>query len=69
MQIQFFNVCYKTLGKSKRANALVGTVEKATENFITKGEEIAYENPDIKQEMLSAVQEVRITGLCGYFNK
>uniref|UniRef100_A0A6M2DL37 Putative alpha-catenin n=1 Tax=Xenopsylla cheopis TaxID=163159 RepID=A0A6M2DL37_XENCH len=52
----------KKKGKSKRANALVGTVEKATENFITKGEEIAYENPDIKQEMLSAVQEVRITG-------
>lgn len=37
-------------------------VEKATENFIERGEQIANENPDIKQEMLLAVGEVRITG-------
>lgn len=41
---------------------MVAAVEKATENFIEKGELIAYENPDIKQEMLSAVEEVRKTG-------
>lgn len=41
---------------------MVAAVEKATENFIEKGEMIAYENPDIKQEMLSAVEEVRKTG-------
>nr|XP_022914685.1 catenin alpha isoform X3 [Onthophagus taurus] len=52
----------KKKGKSKRANALVSTVEKATENFIQKGEQIAYENKDITQEMLSAVDEVRKTG-------
>lgn len=52
----------KKKGKSKRANALVGTVEKATQNFIEKGEQIAYENPDITQEMLAAVEEVRKTG-------
>lgn len=52
----------KKKGKSKRANALVQTVEKATENFIEKGEQIAYENPDITQEMLVAVDEVRKTG-------
>lgn len=52
----------KKKGKSKRANALVQTVEKATENFIEKGEQIAYENPDITQEMLAAVDEVRKTG-------
>lgn len=40
----------------------MAAVEKATENFIEKGEIIAYENPDIKQEMLSAVEEVRKTG-------
>lgn len=40
----------------------MGTVEKATENFIEKGEIIAYENPDITQEMLAAVEEVRKTG-------
>ncbi|XP_055851287.1 catenin alpha isoform X5 [Episyrphus balteatus] len=49
-------------GKSKRASALVAAVEKATENFIQKGEQIAYENPDITQEMLAAVDEVRKTG-------
>ncbi|XP_076262660.1 catenin alpha [Rhynchophorus ferrugineus] len=52
----------KKKGKSKRANALVSTVEKATENFIEKGEQIAYENPDITDEMLAAVDEVRKTG-------
>jgi len=49
-------------GKSKRASALVAAVEKATENFIQKGEQIAYENPDITQEMLTAVDEVKKTG-------
>ncbi|XP_037919351.1 catenin alpha isoform X5 [Hermetia illucens] len=52
----------KKKGKSKRASALVAAVEKATENFIEKGEQIAYENPDITQEMLAAVDEVRKTG-------
>ncbi|XP_055907652.1 catenin alpha isoform X2 [Eupeodes corollae] len=52
----------KKKGKSKRASALVAAVEKATENFIQKGEQIAYENPDITQEMLAAVDEVRKTG-------
>ncbi|KAK7790187.1 hypothetical protein R5R35_002960 [Gryllus longicercus] len=52
----------KKKGRSKRAHVLVAAVEKATENFIEKGELIAYENPDIKQEMLSAVEEVRKTG-------
>ncbi|XKL59113.1 hypothetical protein PGB90_000129 [Kerria lacca] len=52
----------KKKGRSKRAHVLVAAVEKATENFIEKGEQIAYENPDIKQEMLSAVEEVRKTG-------
>lgn len=40
----------------------MAAVEKATENFIEKGEQIAYENPDITQEMLAAVDEVRKTG-------
>ncbi|KAK6639275.1 hypothetical protein RUM43_007547 [Polyplax serrata] len=52
----------KKKGRSKRAHVLVAAVEKATENFIEKGGIIAYENPDIKQEMLAAVEEVRKTG-------
>lgn len=52
----------KKKGRSKRAHVLVAAVEKATGNFIEKGEQIAYENPDIQQEMLVAVDEVRKTG-------
>ncbi|XP_065579492.1 catenin alpha-like isoform X2 [Artemia franciscana] len=52
----------KKKGRSKRAHILVAAVEKATQNFIERGEQIAYENPDIKQEMLVAVEEVRKTG-------
>lgn len=40
----------------------MAAVEKATQNFIQKGEQIAYENSDITQEMLAAVDEVRKTG-------
>ncbi len=39
----------KKKGRSKRAHVLVAAVEKATENFIERGEQIAVENPDIKQ--------------------
>lgn len=49
-------------GKSKRAHILVAAVERATENFIENGKIIALENPDIKEEMLAAVEEVRKTG-------
>ena len=52
----------KKKGKSKRAHVLVAAVERATANFVEKGELIALENPDIKLEMLSAVDEVRSTG-------
>ncbi|KAG7306537.1 hypothetical protein JYU34_007899 [Plutella xylostella] len=52
----------KRPGKSKRASALVATVERATEIFIERGQSIAYENPDITQEMLAAVEDVRKAG-------
>ncbi|XP_038220308.1 catenin alpha [Zerene cesonia] len=52
----------KRPGKSKRASALVATVERATEIFIERGQTIAYENPEITQEMLTAVEEVRKAG-------
>lgn len=54
----------KKKGRSKRAHVLVAAVEAATANFIERGEEIAYENPDIRGEMLGAVEEVRKTGTC-----
>ena len=52
----------KKKGKSKRAQALVAAVERATINFVERGEVIAVENPEIKNEMLACVEEVRGTG-------
>ncbi|XP_077992996.1 catenin alpha-2-like isoform X2 [Glandiceps talaboti] len=52
----------KKKGKSKRAHVLVAAVDKATQKFIEKGEEIANEYPEVKKEMLAAVDEVRKTG-------
>ncbi|KAI0228235.1 Catenin alpha-2 [Lamellibrachia satsuma] len=52
----------KKKGRSKKAHVLSAAVQKATENFIDKGEEIANENPEIRNEMLSAVADVRKTG-------
>jgi len=52
----------KKKGKSKRAHVLVAAVERATAIFVERGELIAVENPDIKVEMLGAVEEVRGTG-------
>ena len=52
----------KRKGRSKKAHVLSAAVQKATENFIDNGEEIANENPEIRNEMLSAVSDVRRTG-------
>ncbi|XP_064630092.1 catenin alpha-2-like isoform X2 [Lineus longissimus] len=52
----------KKKGRSKKAHVLSAAVQRATENFIEKGEEIANENPEIKNEMLAAVDDVRKTG-------
>ena len=52
----------KKKGKSKRAHVLVAAVEKATENFVERGELIAAENPSISKEMTQAVGEVKSTG-------
>lgn len=50
------------VGKSKRASVLVLAVENAAENFIERGRQIAIEIPDMKMEMLDAVEEVRNYG-------
>jgi catenin alpha len=49
-------------GKSKRAQVLVAAVERATANFVERGQQIALENPEIEAEMIQAVQEVQETG-------
>ena len=40
----------------------MAAVERATENFVERGEVIALEHPEIKAEMLACVEEVRGTG-------
>ena len=52
----------KKKGRSKKAHVLCAAVHKATENFIDKGEEVAHENPEIRNEMIIAVDEVKKTG-------
>lgn len=49
-------------GQSPKAHVLSAAVHMATEHFITKGEEIANENQEIRNDMLAAVDDVRVTG-------
>lgn len=52
----------KKKGRSKKANVLSAAVQKATENFIIRGEEIAEENPEVRADMMAAIDEVKVTG-------
>ncbi|KAL4231940.1 Catenin alpha-1 [Mactra antiquata] len=52
----------KKKGRSKKGHVLAAAVMKATQNFVETGEDIAQENPDVKEDMLAAVDEVRKTG-------
>ena len=52
----------KKKGRSKKAHVLAAAVEKATESFIVQGENIAHENPEIRNDMLLAVDDVKKTG-------
>ncbi len=58
----------KKKGRSKKAHVLSAAVHKATENFIEKGEDIANENPEIRSEMMVAVEDVKKTGRCDNVN-
>ena len=53
----------KKKGRSKKGRVLSAAVQRATQNFVEKGEEIANENPDMRADMLAAVDEVRDTGM------
>jgi len=56
-------------GQSPKAHVLSAAVQMATEHFIMKGEEIANENQEIRNDMLAAVDDVRVTGMLFYLNK
>lgn len=51
--------------RSLRAVARVGqAVNLAVERFVTVGETIADDNPEIKQDMYEACKEARVAGKC-----
>ena len=52
----------KKKGRSKKAHVLSAAVQKATENFIVQGEQIAEENPEVRADMMAAIDEVKSTG-------
>jgi len=52
----------KRRGRSKQAHLLVENVIQAIENFINKASEIAHENPDMRNDLLQSMEEVKRTG-------
>ncbi|GCC31125.1 hypothetical protein chiPu_0009581 [Chiloscyllium punctatum] len=53
----------KKKGRSKKAHVLAASVEQATQNFLEKGDQIAKESQDLKEELLVAVDDVRKQGM------
>ncbi|KAJ7403913.1 hypothetical protein WISP_148764 [Willisornis vidua] len=49
----------KKKGRSKKAHVLAASVEQATQNFLEKGDQIAKESQDLKEELVAAVEDVR----------
>ncbi|ETE68536.1 hypothetical protein L345_05669, partial [Ophiophagus hannah] len=47
----------KKKGRSKKAHVLAASVEQATQNFLEKGEQIAKESQDLKDEINGAIYE------------
>ncbi|CAG5128050.1 unnamed protein product [Candidula unifasciata] len=56
----------KKKGRSRKAHVLSATVQKATENFIIQGKQIAQDFPEVENDILAAVEEVRKTGEAMY---
>lgn len=54
----------KKKGRSKKAHVLAVSVEQATQNFLEKGEQIAKDSQDLKEELIAAVEDVRKQGEC-----
>jgi catenin alpha len=49
-------------GRSKRANVIVESFKEAIREFIKQGTEIAQENIEMRDELLNAVNDVRLSG-------
>ncbi|CAF93080.1 unnamed protein product, partial [Tetraodon nigroviridis] len=52
----------KKKGRSKKAHVLAVSVEQATQNFLEKGEQIAKDSQDLREELIAAVEDVRKQG-------
>lgn len=62
----------KKKGRSKKAHVLAVSVEQATQNFLEKGEQIAKDSQDLKEELIAAVEDVRKQGknvACSYVDR
>lgn len=59
----------KKKGRSKKAHVLAVSVEQATQNFLEKGEQIAKDSQDLKEELIAAVEDVRKQGKCTVYIK
>lgn len=44
------------------------SVEQATQNFLEKGEQIAKDSQDLKEELIAAVEDVRKQGKYNLFS-
>jgi catenin alpha len=56
------NMSNRKKGRSKRAHVLVQELIEATNHFLKQGNEIAQENPDMKDELAKALNDVKLCG-------
>ena len=56
------NLTNRKKGRSKKAAVLIQELKDAIAQFIKQGTEIAQENPEMKDELMNAVNDVRIHG-------
>ena len=56
------NLTNRKKGRSKKASVLIQELKDSTAQFIKQGTEIANENSEMKDELLNAVNDVRIYG-------
>jgi catenin alpha len=56
------NLTNRKKGRSKKAAVLIQELKDSTAQFIKQGTEIANENPEMKDELMNAVNDVRIYG-------
>ncbi len=56
------NLTNRKKGRFKKAVVLIQELKESTAQFIKQGSEIAQENPEMRDELLNAVNDVRLYG-------